>query len=279
MNVSFAKMSGAGNTFVLIDNRDGVVEKAIADAGTTLDAFVIRACSPVHGAATDGLILIERADGHDFAWRFFNRDGSHANMCGNGARCAARFARLEGITEDRAAFVTGAGVVHSQVVGERVRVSLTPPGPVTTGIQLTLGRRKVLAHQVDTGVPHLVIPVDDLNAVDVQALGAEARFHKRFQPGGTNVNFVSEMGDGTLRVRTYERGVEGETLACGTGVTAAALVYAHLGHVDSPVPVVPLSGERLAVYFTRRDGGFADVVIEGPAKLLFRGEFGPEALS
>ena len=278
MHIPFSKMSGSGNTFVLIDNRGKVVEAALEGTSLSFEAFVIRACSPVHGVGTDGLILIEGSDRYNFSWRFFNADGSAANMCGNGARCAARFARMADITGDQADFETGAGVVHSEVHGGDVAVTLTPPGAVTPDIELTLGGEEFTGYFINTGVPHLVIPVESVGTLDVQVLGAEARFDERFAPEGTNVNFVSHSPDGTLRVRTYERGVEDETMACGTGVTAAALVYAHLGKATSPVTVSPISGEQLTVHFTREGDTFRAVTIDGPTRVLFRGELDPEVL-
>jgi diaminopimelate epimerase len=278
MGIPFAKMSGSGNTFVLIDNREGVVERALAAADLSLDGFVIRVCSPLHGVGADGLILLEPSERHDFAWRFFNADGSHANMCGNGARCAARYARMVNAAGDVADFETGAGAVHAELHDGRVRVRLTPPGPVRADLPLKLGGAKFTGHFIDTGVPHLVVPVPDVTAVDVEALGAEARHDPRFGPEGTNVDFVSVTPDGKLRVRTFERGVEGETMACGTGVTAAALVMAGLEKTAPPVTVVPLSGESLTVGFTRSGETFSDVVIDGPARVLFTGEVDPEAL-
>jgi diaminopimelate epimerase len=278
MALAFAKMSGAGNTFVVIDNRDRAVEAALAEAGLTVDGFVIRMCSPTYGVGADGLILLEPAEGYDFGWRFYNADGSHANMCGNGARCAARYAHLTGLAGESASFCTGAGPVHAQVHGAEVRVALTPPGPVGPPLALRLGGRAFEARAIDTGVPHLVIPVPRVSDVDVDALGSEARHDPRFAPEGTNVNFVAVTENGGLKVRTFERGVEAETLACGTGVTAAALVMAALDRVRSPVTVVPLSGEPLTVRFAAEGDGFKDVTIDGPARVLFRGEIDSEAL-
>jgi len=278
MGLAFAKMSGAGNTFVLIDNRNGAVEAALKAADLSLDGFVIRMCSPLYGVGSDGLILLEPSDRYDFAWRFYNADGSSADMCGNGARCAARYAALVGLAGEAAAFETGAGVVRAETHGTGVRVALTPPGPVGPPLPLKLGDSAFTGYAIDTGVPHLVIPVPQVSRVDVEALGPEARHDPRFKPEGTNVDFVSVLEGGGLRVRTFERGVEGETMACGTGVTAAALVMAQLGRASPPVTVVPLSGEALVVDFTRAGDAFGDVTIDGPARVLFRGEIDLEAL-
>ncbi len=272
MGIPFSKMTGSGNTFVLIDNRKGVVESALKQTDLSLDRFVIRTCSPIYGVGADGLILIEDSKDHNFSWRFFNANGSNANMCGNGARCAASFARHIGITGDSADFETGAGVIHAECHGNDVRVNLTPPGTVTPDIELELGGQPYLGHFIDTGVPHLVIPVESVGQIDVELLGAEARHDERFAPEGTNVNFVSHTPDGAIRVRTFERGVEAETMACGTGVTAAALVLAHRGEAKSPVSVIPISGEALTVHFTKEGDTFRAVTIDGPARVLFTGE-------
>ncbi|MFQ5509101.1 MAG: diaminopimelate epimerase [Leptospirillia bacterium] len=278
MGIPFSKMSGSGNTFLVIDNRKQVVESALKEFDLSLDTLIIRACSPVFGVGADGMILIEDSSEYNFAWRFYNADGSHANMCGNGARCAARYARMIGLTGDESDFETGAGVVHSKVNGEDVLVTLTPPSAITPDIDLELAGTHYTSYFIDTGVPHLVIPVKSISEVDVDRLGSEARHDPRFAPEGTNVNFTSLTKRGTLRVRTFERGVEGETMACGTGVTAAALVYAYLGRVTSPVTVVPISGESLTVHFTREGDAFRAVIIEGPTRVVVSGELHPDAL-
>lgn len=278
MGVPFVKMSGAGNTFVVIDNRDGVVADALKTAGISLERFVVRACSPVHGAATDGLILLEPSTKHDFTWRFFNADASAAGMCGNGARCAAWYAHEVGIAGQNMCFETGAGVVSAAIDEQQVVITLTPPSAISAPIKLTAMGQQWTGYAVNTGVPHVVIEVPSLSEIDVPALGSEIRHDKQFEPDGTNVNFVGHSVDGHLKVRTFERGVEGETLACGTGVTAAALVRAHLGDVQSPVRVQPLSGEFLTIRFEREGDRFTNVQVAGPAKVLLSGTLEMAAL-
>jgi diaminopimelate epimerase len=279
--IPFTKMSGAGNTFVLIDDRQGIVETALKGAGLTPEGFAQGICSADRGAGADGLILIEPSRAHDFAWRFFNADGSRADMCGNGARCAARFAQEIGAAKGSSAFETGAGVVRAERAGDAIRVTLTPPGPVGPELSFALGAKAYAGRFIDTGVPHVVFraaSVADLDLPDFATLGPAVRYDPRFAPAGTNVDFVATGADGTLQVRTWERGVERETLACGTGIAAAALVTAALEGRESPVTVVPRSGEPLTVGFVRRGGGFRDVTLEGPARVLFTGELDPEAL-
>ncbi len=276
--IPFSKMSGAGNTFVLIDNRQGIVDAALKAVGLTPEGFAQATCSADRGAGADGLILIEPSAAHDFAWRFFNADGSRADMCGNGARCAARFAREIGAAKDSAAFETGAGVVRAERAGDGIRVTLTPPGPVGPEMAFTLGGKPYAGRPIDTGVPHVVLPVPAVADLDLSALGPEVRHDPRFAPAGTNADFVAVGPDGVLAVRTWERGVERETLACGTGIAAAALVMADLEGLRSPVTVMPRSGEPLTVGFTRAGDGFADVTLEGPVRVLFTAELDPEAL-
>jgi len=219
------------------------------------------------------LSLVPAASGPaEWAWEFYNRDGSAAEMCGNGARCFARFVqRLTG-TGPIITFLTGAGLITATLQGDEVTVNLTPPGNLRlhATISLAAGMREI--HTVDTGVPHAVLLVTGVEEVDVPRLGAEIRRHAHFAPRGTNVNFVQVLGPGSIRLRTYERGVEGETLACGTGVTAAALVCARLQGFASPVKVRVQGGDVLAVAFCDLGDTFADVRLTGPAEFVFEGQ-------
>ena len=268
----FAKMSGTGNDFILIDHRRPAIHpEAMSD-------FARLVCRRRFSVGADGLILIEDSDQADFGWRFFNADGSVAEMCGNGARCAARFAYMQGIAPARMRFSTLAGIIEASVADTEVSVRMTRPRDLRLDETLAVNTDSLTLHCVDTGVPHAVLLVDDAAEVDLQDLGSRIRHHDRFAPAGTNVNVVSRAGDGLL-VRTYERGVEGETLACGTGATAAALVAACKGLVTSPVPVTTSGGERLTILFDLDDEFRADnVYLKGPALLIYRGEITPEAL-
>ena len=265
MLVEFTKMNGAGNDFVLMDGR---AQKLKLEGRQ-----IARICDRHAGVGADGLIvLLPGASGRaDWAWDFYNSDGGGAEMCGNGARCFARFVqRLTGAKND-ITFETRAGIISASFQGERVTVSLTPPKDLRLNQTVSFREGKITLHSVDTGVPHAVLYVPDADRAMVQSLGAEIRGHAHFAPRGANVNFVQLRGAGAIRVRTYERGVEGETLACGTGVTAAALISAELHHLASPVRVQVQGGDWLEVSFEKKDGQFANVRLTSPAEFAFEG--------
>jgi diaminopimelate epimerase len=265
MVLEFTKMNGAGNDFVLIDNRARKV--------TLSRDQVVRLCDRHRGVGADGvLMLVPSVSGKaNWAWDFYNSDGSTGEMCGNGARCFSRFVqKLTGLTRGFS-FETGAGVITASFDGARVTVSLTQPTDLRLNEQVTLSIGAQTIHSINTGVPHAVLFVPDADRAMVQQLGPEIRRHAHFAPKGTNVNFVQRMGPNQIRVRTFERGVEGETLACGTGVTAAALVAARLHGFTSPVKVQVQGGEQLEVSFREDHGEFADVRLSGPAEFVFEG--------
>ena len=266
MVLEFTKMNGAGNDFVLMDNRGRKIKLAREQ--------ITRLCHRQRGVGADGLILlIPCASGKaDWAWEFFNNDGSAADMCGNGARCFARFVQKLTGTKSAFTFETGAGIISADFHGDRVTVSLTRPRDLQLEqkVRLSIGMQPL--HSLNTGVPHTVLFVPDADQAMVGELGREIRHHSHFAPRGTNVNFVQQLGPGSIRVRTYERGVEGETLACGTGVTAAALISARLRQFTSPVKVRVQSGDELEVSFQQDQGGFSDVRLTGPADFVFEGK-------
>jgi len=258
-------MNGAGNDFVLIDNRARAVRLSPEQ--------VVRLCDRHRGVGADGvLLLVPSVSGKaDWAWEFYNSDGSTGEMCGNGARCFSRFVqKLTGLTQG-VSFETEAGVITASFQGDRVTVSLTPPKDLRLNEQVALSVGAKTIHSVNTGVPHAVLFVPDADQAMVPQLGPEIRRHAHFGPKGTNVNFVQRLGPNQIRVRTFERGVEGETLACGTGVTAAALVAARLHGFTSPVKVRVQGGEQLEVSFRENQGEFAEVRLTGPAEFVFEG--------
>ena len=238
-------MNGCGNDFILIDNRTARLAMDPA-------VFCQSVCRRKRSVGADGLILIESSDAFDFQWQFYNADGSRAEMCGNGARCAARFAHHTGIAGEKMVFRTDAGPIEAQIYGDQVKIKMTPPFACRTevAIDLSVGRRTVSS--INTGVPHVVLETDRLAEEQIVPLGREIRHHACFAPAGTNVNFVQPDGDNRLQVRTYERGVEDETLACGTGCVAAALVTALRRRWSAPIPVVTRSGGILTIYFRKR---------------------------
>jgi diaminopimelate epimerase len=265
MAIAFTKMNGAGNDFVLIDNRNRQVQLQPAQ--------IARLCDRHRGVGADGVILLLPclSGKADWAWDFYNSDGHAAEMCGNGARCFARFVRrLTGVEKDFS-FETAAGVIAVHFDGERVTVNLTAPVDLSLRQKFALSTGPAEIHSVNTGVPHAVLFVDDADQAMVQTLGPEIRHHPSFAPRGSNVNFVQVRGPNSIRVRTYERGVEGETLACGTGVTASALIAAELRGFTSPVQVQVQGGDLLEVSFRRENGHFAGVALSGPADFVFEG--------
>jgi len=266
MLLEFTKMNGAGNDFVLVDNRDGAL-KLSRDQ-------VIGLCDRHRGVGADGVVvLVPCASGKaDWAWEFFNSDGSVGEMCGNGARCFARFVRKKTGGEGDLTFETLAGVITARFNGSLVTVSLTPPTDLRLDQRIALSSGAQTIHSLDTGVPHAVLFVADADQAMVSQLGAEIRRHPHFGPRGTNVNFVQVLGPGRIRVRTFERGVEGETLACGTGVTASALISARVNHFGSPVKIRAQGGDELEVSFVERDGQFTEVRLTGPAEFAFEGQ-------
>ena len=271
-HIHFYKMHGGGNDFVLIDHRAGFIPEA------EQPALARRLCHRQLGVGADGLILIEASRAANFRWRFYNADGSEPEMCGNGGRCAARFAVLLGIAPETLSFETLSGVIHAEVRGRRVKLALTGVGDFQLNQTIPLEEANVTGHFVRVGVPHLVVPVDDLEAAPVTEWGRLLRFHQMFQPAGANVSFVRFTGPENLSIRTYERGVEDETLACGTGSVAAALVGACLGRLTSPVAVLTRGGEILTVFFRPQSGACSEVYLEGDALVVYQGELWLEEL-
>lgn len=270
--IHFWKMSGCGNDFIIIDNRSPVIEEE------DLCAFIIGICRRKMSVGADGIILIENSDAVDFKWRFYNSDGSLAEMCGNGARCVARFAYLNGITGPDMSFETLAGVVSASVSETGlVKIKMTDPQNLVMDRTLILNSGKYDVSTVNTGVPHAVMIVDNINETPVKEMGKEIRFHPDFAPAGTNVNFVSVRPDKIVAVRTYERGVEDETLACGTGCVASALIMARKFGLASPVNLLTRSGGTLRIYFNPHQGTYADVYMEGDARVIYRAELCEEA--
>ncbi len=269
--IPFFKMSGSGNDFILIDNRQGVVAEGI------LEQLIKGACRRRMSAGADGLILVEESEQADFRWRFYNADGSRAEMCGNGARCAARFAHLKGIGGPKLSFETDVGRISAEIIADRVKIGMTEPGGLKTGQRLIQGDKTVEYDFINTGVPHVVIAADDIEEFDVFHTGRLIRLHEAFVPAGTNVNFLQHLGRQNIAVRTYERGVEDETLACGTGCVAASLVTALKHNWESPVDVKTRSGGVLRIYFKRQEETFSEVYLEGDARIIYEGSLWEEA--
>lgn len=263
--LNFTKMNGAGNDFVMVDNRNGTV---------ALDKDAIaRLCDRHRGIGADGLLAVEPAqNGADFRMRYYNADGGEAEMCGNGARCFARFASRISGKQGAISFETIAGVITARLLDDRVELQMSRPKDLALGTQLNVAGAPTTVHFLNTGVPHAVVLVDDLDSVDIRKSGAAIRYHEHFAPKGTNANFIQKIDERTLAIRTYERGVEDETLACGTGVVASALIYHELTGAPSPVGVKVRGGEVLEVGFEKDGAGYTGVTLTGPADFVFEGE-------
>ena len=267
MSVSFIKMVGTGNDFIVLDARRRRLPE-------NLPGLARQLCRRARAVGADGLLVVEPSRKADVRMRIINPDGSEAAMCGNGVRCVALHA-ADGRPRADLTIETKAGLIRAQVLSpRRVRVTLTDPSPVRP-VHLTVLMRPVTAYVVDTGVPHAVIVVADIGAVDLERLGPAIRHHRTFRPSGANVDFIQILDRHTMRLRTYERGVEAETLACGTGAAAAALAAATFRRCQPPVTVYPTSGERLVIRFeprtTKQSGQWKHVSLEGEVHKVFEG--------
>ncbi|PKN08804.1 MAG: diaminopimelate epimerase [Deltaproteobacteria bacterium HGW-Deltaproteobacteria-8] len=268
----FYKLQGCGNDFVALDNRVLRLPESL------MAEWAQKICPRAFGVGADGLFFLDLpapgADA-DYRWHFYNADGSRAEMCGNASRCAGRLAFALGLAGTRQRLATDAGVIAIEVLPDsgQVKVQLTRPEKLVLGTRLSVPGSELEVHFVNTGVPHAVIFVDDVRATDVAALGPAVRFHEHFAPAGTNANFVQVLDSGHALVRTYERGVEGETLACGTGVSAVLVVASALGRTGERVENTTSGGEILV---TSLEGG--SVFLQGAAELTFTGELNLPAL-
>ncbi len=265
MNLHFAKAEGAGNDFVLLNNLSGDMKLDQGQLARTL-------CAKHMGIGADGLIVLEKSTRADVRMMYYNADGSYGGMCGNGGRCAAAFAhalRVVGstMTIEALDFVYKAEMLTSG----RVRLHMKNPTKLRTAREVTLQGQPIEVHTVDTGAPHVILFVDDLRNEEVEKKGRALRYHEAFAPEGTNVNFVKKTGASEVAVRTYERGVEAETLACGTGSVASAIIASVMHGVVPPVSVRVESGQTLNVEFSQRGQEYTNVTLEGTANILFQG--------
>ena len=273
--IPFMKFSGAGNDFVIINNLENIVD-------STDTNFVQKVCERRMSVGADGVLLVEKADGIgtgsvDFRMRYFNADGGEVETCGNGARCISRFAYLNGIVTEKMRFLTNAGVYESEIVGDNVKVRMSQPTDIRLNVPLQLKDGVHTVGFANSGVPHVVFFVEDLDGTDVFDMGQQTRYHADFKPAGTNANFIRIQSSERLEIRTYERGVEDETLACGTGSIASAIVSAALGKVTSPVSVKTASGVVLKIHFDMSDGEPKNVYLEGDARVIYAGELTQDA--
>jgi diaminopimelate epimerase len=260
----FTKMNGAGNDFVMLDNRTGDLRLRPEQ--------IVQICDRHRGIGADGILLLEKgSNGADFRMRYYNRDGGEAEMCGNGARCFARFVSKVAGARDKVSFQTPAGVIGAELHGDSVTLHMSDPKDLQLSIELVADGKKERVHFINSGVPHVVVPVSKVKDVDVRRRGEAIRRHEMFSPKGANVNFIEKRGAQKIAVRTFERGVEDETLACGTGVVASALIFAATEKADGPISVIVRSGSELSVGFKKEGDQFRHVTLTGPTEFVFEG--------
>jgi diaminopimelate epimerase len=271
--IIFTKMSGAGNDFVIIDKRQNL--------SLTIDnKFVQKICDRRNGIGADGLITIEDSSDYNFIMDYYNADGSTGSLCANGARCAIRFASESGRLNNTAAYFLSNGEKYKGEVKSDSEITfyLNSPKKIKYNFKIKAGGKLLNAHYADTGSPHVIIDLSEsegflksLDKVPVEALGREIRYLSEFEPAGTNVNFI-DVKDGVIRIRTYERGVEAETLACGTGSVAAAVICYVNHKLSLPIEIIPKSNEKLFVNFDVENLKVRNLSLTGPAKVIFTGE-------
>mgnify|MGYP001563756089 CR=1 FL=1 len=269
--IPFIKMVGAGNDFVIVEH----------DANLDYSKLAPKICSRQNGIGADGILVLDKSTSANFKMRVINADGSEAEMCGNGARCMAAYIVSKSLTKNKLfAMETLAGTILAEAEGENAKVRLSDPKDYRPGIPLTIAGNKIQVDYIDTGVPHVIVFVEKLREIDVNSLGALIRNHGQFKPRGTNVDFVELLREGHVEVRTFERGVEGETLACGTGSVAAAIISFIRANpkvkerVDASMKVLTRSTELLEVTFDLREGNkITNVWLIGSARFIAAGEY------
>jgi diaminopimelate epimerase len=260
--IKFTKMAASGNDFVVIDESHKVI-KSPSQA-----SLARKICDRKHGVGADGLLVLEKSKIADVRMRIFNADGSEAEMCANGSRCVALYLGRKNLKIE-----TKAGIIETKVKAKNVRIKLTDPRDIKFDIPLKINARDLKVNFVDTGVPHAVVFVEGLDKINVSQLGRLLRYHEKFAPRGANVNFVEALDKNSFKIRTYERGVEDETLACGTGTVASTLIFALKTGSGNKIRAHTRGEEILTVYFKKQGNKFSDVWLEGKAGIVYKGEY------
>ena len=256
MTHTFFKYQGTGNDFVMIDNRHQNFDKS----DTKLIAHL---CDRRFGIGADGLILLENYDTSDFRMVYFNSDGNESSMCGNGGRCIMHFAHFLGIVDDEATFMAIDGLHNAKIVDDKVHLQMQ------NVVSIEKHNNYVF---LNTGSPHHVERCQNVNGLNVREEGSRIRYSNLYKEEGSNVNFVEKIDETTFKVRTYERGVEDETLSCGTGVTAVALAMHYTGETEKNMLTINTKGGELSVSFSSNNGSFDDIWLIGRATQVYKGE-------
>ncbi|MCX7001072.1 MAG: diaminopimelate epimerase [Candidatus Sumerlaeota bacterium] len=278
MKTQFWKLSGGGNDFICFDNRDGTLPESMKSR------LAATLCRRGHSIGADGLLFIESSPRADFIMRIFNPDGWEAETCGNASRCVALLTYKLGISPAEMSFETKAGIYKARVTGEFASISMTDPTDMRLNIPFEEEWSPApVVHFIRIGVPHVVAFVEKLESMDVLTIGKRVRSHHAFQPAGANVNFATPRNKNNIALRTYERGVENETLSCGTGCAATAIIAGYLGLADSPVHMHTRGGTTNIIHFRMADSAKAqatagkdthttELILEGEAHIIFKGE-------
>lgn len=253
---TFYKYQGTGNDFVIIDNRQQIFDK-------NNTKLVANLCDRRFGIGADGLILLENHSEADFKMVYYNSDGNESTMCGNGGRCISAFAKFLKIIDEKGTFVATDGLHEVRVEKDLVKLKMQDVKSIQNNSEYIF---------LDTGSPHYVTPIDDLDTFDVKNEGAKIRYSEKYREEGTNVNFVKRVDDSTFQVRTYERGVEDETLSCGTGVTAVALAMHFIGETNEDLVTLITQGGTLKIALEKDNSGYKNIWLIGPAKLVYTGQ-------
>ncbi|MCE2983534.1 MAG: diaminopimelate epimerase [Parachlamydia sp.] len=260
--IPFAKYAGCGNDFIIFDGRK-----------SPLPPFPIPSlCNRHRGIGADGVIIIENSLQAHAKMRIFNADGSEAEMCGNGIRCLIHSLFSKGGCPPACLIETAQGVLKGKIENASISIEMGNPQDVLWDIPFEIEKRTYRMHSLNTGVPHAVFFVEHLSQINLKSFGPYVRFHSFWQPKGTNVSFAEKRGDGQFAIRTYERGVESETLACGTGATAVALAASYEFNLQAPLSIMTESGESLQIDFKGKGGQFSEVVMKGPVQFIYNGE-------
>jgi len=267
MRIDFAKVAASGNDFIIVDNRGNKLKDKIIDFAD----FARFSSRRKHSVGADGVLVLENSEIADFKMRIINPDGSEVSMCGNGIRCSALYASTKKWCGASMKIETGAGILEATVKEESVKIKMTPPKNLKLDQNIGVGKTIMTVHKIDTGVPHAVHFVDEIKDYPVKDMGAKIRYHKIFEPEGTNADFVKPIDKSTISVRTYERGVEDETLACGTGVVASAIISNLVNGTQQPVSANTEGEDVLKVHFKKEHNHFSDVHLEGDSHIVFEG--------
>lgn len=270
IKVEFTKIEGAGNDFILIDNRESLYSFSYSD-------FAKIVCDRHRGVGGDGLLVLEKSDVSDFKMRYLNADGSEGGMCGNGGRCIAKY-MLEESGKKNTIFEALNYIYTAEIVDEKIRLQMKNPADFKIGLSIKFDKYELIMDYVNTGAPHAALFIEDMphdfndfEKLDVYKLGRFIRYHELFSPEGTNVNFIKAIGRGEVQIRTYERGVENETLSCGTGSIASAILAAMRYNWNSPIKVFTRSKDNLIIDFKSNNNQITNVSIEGPVNQVFKG--------